>query len=78
MNDSADRAAFSPLALRAAQRWPRCRPASAVRRNVERQRGWLVLSPRAEQIVASTGHAVEEDDPQLVIDTILGAVDEAR
>jgi hypothetical protein len=40
-------------------------------RNVERQQGWLVLSPRAEQIVVHTGHAVEEDDPQLVIDVIL-------
>jgi hypothetical protein len=49
-----------------------------MRRNIERQRGWLVLSPRAEQIVASTGHAVEEDDPQLVIDAILDAVSESR
>ena len=49
-----------------------------MRRNVERQKGWLMLSPRAEQIVARTGHAVEEDDPQLVIDVILDVVDEAR
>jgi pimeloyl-ACP methyl ester carboxylesterase len=49
-----------------------------MRRNVERQKGWLVLSPRAEQIVANTGHAVEEEDPQLVIDVILDAVKEAR
>jgi hypothetical protein len=49
-----------------------------MRRNVQRQKGWLVLSPRAKQIVARTGHAVEEDDPQLVIDVILDAVDEAR
>ncbi len=48
-----------------------------MRRNVERQKGWLVLSPRAEQIVARTSHSVEEDDPQLVIDTILDAVKEA-
>jgi hypothetical protein len=34
-----------------------------MRRNVERQRGWLVLSPRAKQIAAHTSHAVEEDDP---------------
>jgi hypothetical protein len=44
---------------------------AAMLRNVERQQGWLVLSPRAEQIVVHTGHAVEEDDPQLVIDVIL-------
>ena len=49
-----------------------------MRRNVERQKGWLVLSPRAEQIVVNTGHAVEEDDPKLVTDVILDAVKEAR
>jgi pimeloyl-ACP methyl ester carboxylesterase len=49
-----------------------------MRRNIERQKGWLVLSPRAQQIVANTGHAVEEEDPQLVIDVILDAVKEAR
>ena len=49
-----------------------------MRDNVRRQKGWLVLSPSAEQIVADTGHAVEEDDPQLVIDMILDAVNEAR
>jgi pimeloyl-ACP methyl ester carboxylesterase len=49
-----------------------------MRRNIERQKGWLALSPRAEQIVANTGHAVEEEDPQLVIDVILSAVEEAR
>jgi hypothetical protein len=37
-----------------------------------------VLSPRAEQIVARIGHAVEEEEPQLVIDAILAAVDEGR
>ena len=49
-----------------------------MRSNVERQKGWLVLSPSAEQMVATTGHAVEEEDPQLVIDAILDAVSEAR
>jgi pimeloyl-ACP methyl ester carboxylesterase len=49
-----------------------------LRTNVERQRGWLVLSPSAEQIVVDTGHAVEEEDPQLVIDTILDVVEAAR
>jgi hypothetical protein len=29
-----------------------------MRMNVERQKGWLVLSPSAEQIVVETGHAV--------------------
>ena len=49
-----------------------------MRRNVEDQKGWLVLSPRAKQVVVNTGHAVEEDDPQLVIDAILDVVESAR
>jgi pimeloyl-ACP methyl ester carboxylesterase len=44
------------------------------RRNVRDQQGWLVLSPRAKQVVVHTGHAVEEDDPQAVIDNILQVV----
>lgn len=46
--------------------------------NVQKQRGWLVLSPRAEQVVVHTGHAVEEVEPQLVIDAVLAVVEEAR
>jgi pimeloyl-ACP methyl ester carboxylesterase len=46
--------------------------------NVEEQRGWLVLSPRAEQLVVTTGHAVEEADPQLVIEAILDVVSAVR
>ena len=49
-----------------------------MRRNVADQKGWLVLSPRAEQIVVDSGHAVEEEDPELVVDLILDAVREAR
>ena len=50
----------------------------AMRNNVKDQKGWLVLSPRAKQILAETGHAVEEEDPELVIDAILDAVKETR
>jgi pimeloyl-ACP methyl ester carboxylesterase len=50
----------------------------AMKRNVARQRGWLVLSPRAKQIVTTGGHAVEESDPELVVKTILDVVKEAR
>lgn len=50
----------------------------AERRNVEDQKGWLVLSPRAKQIVVDTGHAVEEEDPELVIEVILEVVEAAR
>jgi pimeloyl-ACP methyl ester carboxylesterase len=49
-----------------------------LRRNVADQRGWLVLSPRAEQIVVHTGHAVEEANPGLLIDAILEVVEAAR
>jgi pimeloyl-ACP methyl ester carboxylesterase len=49
-----------------------------MRKNVEAQQGWLVLSPRAEQVVVTTGHAVEEADPKLVIDAILRVVSLAR
>jgi pimeloyl-ACP methyl ester carboxylesterase len=49
-----------------------------MRANVERQQGWLVLSPSAKQIVVETDHAVEEDDPELVIETILDVVKAAR
>jgi len=49
-----------------------------MRANVREQRGWFVLSSRAEQVVVTTGHAVEEADPQLVIDTILDVVTAAR
>jgi hypothetical protein len=51
---------------------------AAMRDNVENQKGWLVLSPRARQKVVHTGHAVEEDDPGLVIDAILDVVKAAQ
>ena len=50
----------------------------AMRRNVDDQKGWLVLSPRAEQIVVDGGHAIEEEDPRLVIDAILATVAASR
>ena len=49
-----------------------------MQRNVELQQGWLVLSPHAKQIVVHTGHAVEEEEPEVVIDTILDVVRAAR
>ncbi len=52
--------------------------ARGMRRNVSDQKGWLVLSPRAKQMVVHTGHAVEEQDPQLVIDAILDVAKAAR
>ena len=52
--------------------------ARGMRGNVRAQQGWLVLSPRAEQIIVHTGHAVEEQRPNLVIDAILDTVQAAR
>jgi pimeloyl-ACP methyl ester carboxylesterase len=51
---------------------------SGMRRNVSDQQGWLVLSPIARQLVVHTGHAVEEDDSELVLDVILDVVRAAR
>jgi hypothetical protein len=52
--------------------------ARGMQRNVSDQKGWLVLSPRAKQKVVHTGHAVEEQDPQLVVDAILDVAKAAR
>jgi len=49
-----------------------------MRTNVEDQQGWLVLSPRATQVVVHTGHAVDEANPRLVTDAILDVVRAAR
>ena len=38
----------------------------------------ILTGPQAEQVVVHTGHAVEEADPQLVIDAILEVVEQAR
>ena len=48
------------------------------RRNVEDQKGWLVLSPRAEQVLVHTGHVVHHEAPALVIDVIRDVVSAAR
>ena len=39
--------------------------------NVEDQRGWFALSPQARQVVVTTGHEVEENQPALVANQIL-------
>ena len=66
---------YSPAEIAAAE-FPEER--AGMRTNVEVQRGWLVLSPIAEQLVVHTGHAVEEADPGLVLDAILDVVRAAR
>lgn len=49
-----------------------------MRTNVQDQRGWLILSPQAKQTIVHTGHAVEEADPELVIDVILDVIKAAK
>lgn len=46
--------------------------------NVESQQGWLILSPRATQVVVETGHNVVREDPALVIEEITKVVEAAR
>jgi Serine aminopeptidase, S33 len=50
----------------------------AERRNLKDQRGWLVLSPQAEQVVVDTGHDVLYDDPELAADLVRDTVEAAR
>ena len=47
--------------------------------NVEAQQGWLIMSPRAEQLVVThTGHDIAGEDPSLVIKEITEVVEAAR
>lgn len=46
--------------------------------NVEAQQGWLVLSPRAEQVVIDSGHDVAANDPELVVAEVTEAIEAAR
>ena len=48
------------------------------RTNVRDQQALTSLSRRTEQVVVRTGHAVEEQDPLLVVDAIIGVVTAAR
>jgi hypothetical protein len=48
------------------------------RTNVEDQKGWLVLSPQARQVVVTSGHDVAGNEPGLVIREILRVLDAAR
>ena len=50
----------------------------AMRTNVDQQRGWLILSPQAQQVVVHTGHSVEEANPDLVTNAILAVIEDAR
>jgi hypothetical protein len=46
--------------------------------NVRDQRGWLVLSPLARQVVVTSGHDVPENEPDLTVREILRVLSAAR
>ncbi len=46
--------------------------------NADIQKGWLVLSPRATQVLVTTGHDVVMAETELVIDEIEKVVPAAR
>jgi len=46
---------------------------------VERQQGWLAMSPRAKQLVVThTGHAIVSEDPALVLQEVVKVVMASR
>ena len=46
--------------------------------NVQDQRGWLVLSPQATQVVVTSGHDVPINEPDVVVEVVLSVLDAAR
>jgi pimeloyl-ACP methyl ester carboxylesterase len=46
--------------------------------NVAEQKGWLVLSPLARQVVVTSGHDVPQNEPDLVVDEILKVLRHTR
>jgi pimeloyl-ACP methyl ester carboxylesterase len=48
------------------------------RTNAQAQRGWLVLSPNSHQVIVTSGHDVPINEPDLVVDEILGVLEDAR
>jgi pimeloyl-ACP methyl ester carboxylesterase len=46
--------------------------------NVAGQKGWLVLSPQARQVVVTSGHDVPENEPDLTVREILRVLDAAK
>jgi pimeloyl-ACP methyl ester carboxylesterase len=46
--------------------------------NVEGQKGWLVLSPQARQVIVTSGHDVPENEPELTTREILRVLDAAK
>ena len=48
------------------------------RNSVRGQRGWFDLSPHHRQVVVSSGHDVAWNEPDVVVDAVLGVIAEAN
>jgi hypothetical protein len=48
------------------------------RTNVEGQKGWLKLSPRARQVIVTSGHNVPENESVLVVKEVLKVLEAAQ
>jgi hypothetical protein len=46
--------------------------------NVRAQRGWLILSPQAEQVVVESGHDVANTEPDLVVEEVTEVIEAVR
>jgi pimeloyl-ACP methyl ester carboxylesterase len=49
-----------------------------LRHNVELQKGWLDASPQAKQIVVHSGHDVQHEEPEVMIEAIVDVLRKAR
>ena len=45
---------------------------------VDAEQGWMVLSPRATQVIVTSGHNVPYEEPELVVDEVRAVVEAAR
>jgi pimeloyl-ACP methyl ester carboxylesterase len=58
--------------------WENAEEKTEEKTNVQGQRGWLVLSPLARQVVVTSGHDVPEKEPDLSVREILRVLSAAR
>ena len=65
-----------PVTIISNEYGPDAEPGGAA--NVVDQQGWLVLSPRATQVIVESGHDVANNEPQLVIEEIVKVIEAAR
>lgn len=65
-----------PVTIISNEYGPAAEPLGAA--NVVDQQGWLVLSPRATQVIIESGHDVTTNEPAVVIDAIIEVIEAAR